>query len=137
MGNLTYGFHPALGGGPYSNGLYELWGQNRLAVVANVGSLVRPTTKAQIADFSHPKPYGLYSHIDQAIQFQTARSDRQIFSGWGGRLSDQRTGPDNPGALVPMITSIAGAQLFTTGQTTLPMAIGPATIGLNEVLNPH
>jgi hypothetical protein len=29
MGNLTYGFHPALGVGPYSNGLYELWFSNR------------------------------------------------------------------------------------------------------------
>jgi len=137
MGNLTYGFHPALGAGPYSNGLYELWGQNRMAVVANVGSLVRPTTKAQVLDFAHPKPYGLYSHLDQAVQFQTARSDRQIFSGWGGRLADQRTASDNPGALVPMITSIAGAQLFTAGQTTLPMAISSATTGLDQVLNPR
>ena len=137
MGNLTYGFHPAMGAGPYSNGLYELWGQNRMAVVTNVGSLVRPTTKTQMYDFSHPKPYGLYSHLDQALQYQSARSDRQIFSGWGGRLADQRTAPDNPGALVPMITSIAGAQLFTAGQTTLPMAIASATVGLDQVLNPR
>jgi len=108
-----------------------------MAVVANVGSLVRPTTKAQVLDFAHPKPYGLYSHLDQAVQFQTARSDRQIFSGWGGRLADQRTASDNPGALVPMITSIAGAQLFTAGQTTLPMAISSATTGLDQVLNPR
>ena len=137
MGNLTYGLHPALGAGGFSNGLYELWGENRVAIVANVGSLVRPTTKAQMYDFSHPKPYGLYSHSDQSLQFQSARSDRQIFNGWGGRLADQRTGPDNPGALVPMITSIAGAQLFTAGQTTLPMAIGPATISLDQVLKPQ
>ncbi|PYT01278.1 MAG: hypothetical protein DMF63_00015 [Acidobacteria bacterium] len=137
MGNLTYGFHPAMGAGAFSNGLYELWGQNRMAVVANVGTLVKPTTKAQYNEFSYPKPYGLYSHLDQALQYQSARSDHQIFSGWGGRLADQRTAPDNPGALVPMITSIAGAQLFTAGQTTLPMAIGPATIGLDQVLKPQ
>ena len=137
MGNLTYGLHPALGAGAFSNGLYELWGQNRMAMVGNVGTLVRPTTKAQMYDFSHPKPYGLYSHSDQLLQYQSGRSDRQIFSGWGGRLADQRTALDNPGALVPMITSIAGAQLFTAGQTTLPMAIGPATIGLDQVLKPQ
>jgi uncharacterized protein (DUF1501 family) len=45
LGNLTYGFHPALGVGATNNGLYELWGQNKLAVVSNVGTLVRPTTK--------------------------------------------------------------------------------------------
>lgn len=137
MGNLAYGLHPAFGVGPYSNGLHELWGQNKLAIVTNVGALVKPTTKAQMYDFSHPKPYGLYSHSDQAYQHQSGRSDRQIFSGWGGRLADQRNAADNPGSLVPMITSIAGAQLFTAGQTTLPMAIAPAPMGLDQVLKPQ
>ena len=137
LGNLTYGLHPALGAGPFSNGLYELWGQNKMAFVTNVGALVKPTTKAQYDEFAHPKPYGLYSHIDQAAQHQSGRSDRQIFSGWGGRLSDQRSTADNPGALVPMITSIAGAQLFTAGQTTLSMAIPPAPMGLDVVLKPQ
>jgi uncharacterized protein (DUF1501 family) len=137
MNSLVYGLHPAFGVGAYSNGLYELWGQNKLAIVTNVGTLVRPTTKAQMYDFSHPKPYGLYSHSDQSYQHQTARSDKQIFTGWGGRLADQRNAPDNPGALVPMITSIAGAQLFTNGLSTLPMAIAPATVNLENVLKPQ
>lgn len=36
-----------------------------------------------------------------------------------------------------MITSVAGAQLFTAGQTTLPLAIVGAPTGLNAVLNPQ
>jgi uncharacterized protein (DUF1501 family) len=71
------------------------------------------------------------------LQQQSSRSDQQIFSGWGGRLADQRHAPDNPGAMVPMITSIAGAQLFTSGVTTLPMAIAAAPTGLDEVLKPQ
>ncbi|MBS1797632.1 MAG: DUF1501 domain-containing protein [Acidobacteria bacterium] len=137
MSNLTYGFHPAFGVGQTNNGLYELWGQNKLAVVANVGTLVKPTTKAQMSDFSHPKPYNMYSHSDQAAQFQTGRSDRQVVTGWCGRLADRRSAADNPAALVPMITSIAGAQLFTAGETTVPLAVAPAPTGLNEVLNPQ
>jgi uncharacterized protein (DUF1501 family) len=35
-----------------------------------------------------------------------------------------------------MITSISGAQLFTAGQTTLPMAIANAGTSLSAVLNP-
>jgi uncharacterized protein (DUF1501 family) len=135
MGNLTYGFHPAFGVGA-NNGLYELWGQNKLAIVTNVGTLVRPTTKAQMYDETHPKPYNMYSHSDQAAQQQSGRSDEQIFNGWGGRLSDRRSAADNPNSLVPMITSIAGAQLFTAGQTTLPLAIAGAPVELNQVLNP-
>jgi hypothetical protein len=59
------------------------------------------------------------------------------FTGWGGRISDRMTGTSNPSALIPMITSINGAQLFTAGQTTLPLAIANATTGLNQVLNPQ
>ncbi len=137
MGNLLYGFPPTFGVGGTNNGIYELWETNKLAVAANVGTLVKPTTKTQMADFSHPKPYNMFSHSDQTAQHQSGRSDRQVFNGWGGRLSDRRTAPDNPNSLIPMITSIAGAQLFTAGQTTLPLAIDAAHIGLNDVLNPQ
>ncbi len=136
MGNLTYGFHPAFGVGA-NNGLYELWGQNKMAIVTNVGTLVQPTTKAQMYDETHPKPYNMYSHSDQAAQQQSGRSDEQTFTGWGGRLSDRRTAADNPNSLIPMITSIAGAQLFTAGQTTLPMAVAGAQVPLTQVLNPQ
>ena len=137
MGGLTYGFHPAFGVGAVTNGLYELWGQNKLAVVCNAGTLVKPTTKAQMYDETHPKPYNMYSHSDQAAQYQSGRSDHTVSTGWAGRLSDQRTAADNPSSLVPMITSIAGAQLFTAGNTTLPLAIAAAPAGLNQVLNPQ
>ncbi len=137
MNNLLYGLHPAFGVGQTSRGLYELWNQNKMAIVTNVGTLAKPTTKAQVWDPTHPKPYNMFSHTDQAAQHQTGRSDRQAFSGWAGRLADQRHGVDNPGAFVPMITSIAGAQLFTAGQITLPLAIVGAPTGLDVVLRPQ
>ena len=137
IGDLAYGFHPAFGVGNTNNGLYELWGQDKLAVVANVGTLVKPTTKAQMYDFTHPKPYNMYSHSDQAEQYQSGRSDKKVVTGWGGRISDQRTSTDNPASLVPMITSIAGAQVFTAGDTTLPLSLAAAPVGLNDVLNPQ
>jgi uncharacterized protein (DUF1501 family) len=137
MGNLLYAFHPAFGVGNTNNGLYELWGQNKLAVLTNVGTLVKPTVKAQIFDPLHPKPYNMFSHFDQAEQYQSGRSDEKVVAGWGGRIADLRTGLDNPSGLVPMITSTAGTQVFTAGQTTLPLAVTAAPIGLNEILNPQ
>jgi uncharacterized protein (DUF1501 family) len=137
MNNLVYGFHPAFGAGDNNNGLYELWGMNKLAVAANVGTLALPTTRTQFMDFSHPKPYALYSHSDQTAQYQSGRSDKTSFTGWGGRLSDLRTVPDNPNSLIPMITSASGTQLFTSGSNTLPLAIANASTGLNHVLNPQ
>jgi uncharacterized protein (DUF1501 family) len=45
-----------------------------------------------------------------------------------------------PGGLIPMVTSISGAQLFTSGQVTLPMAIAQANntgvSNLTTVLTP-
>ncbi|HMQ04147.1 MAG TPA: DUF1501 domain-containing protein [Pyrinomonadaceae bacterium] len=138
MGGLTYGLHPNLGpvAGQPNNGIHELWAQQKMAIVTNVGTLVRPTTKAQMSQSSHPKPYQLYSHSDQVAQFQTSVSNTQAFTGWGGRLSDQMNLAHNPNGLIPMVTSIAGAQLFTSGQSSLPMAINDSNTSLANVLNP-
>ena len=143
MNNLAYGLHPNLGiltqNGTtiVNNGIHELWGLGKMAVVTNVGTLVAPMTRAQYQNNSVQKPYQLFSHSDQVSQYQAGRSDTQSFTGWGGRLSDQRTTPDNPSGLIPMITSISGAQLFTAGQVTLPLAIAAAPTGLNQVLAPQ
>ncbi len=137
MGGLSYGLHPALGpqtGG--NNGIHELWGQGRLAWVTNVGTLVRPMTKAQYQNNSVTKPSQLFSHLDQVNQFQAGRSDTFSFSGWGGRTSDRMTQGSNPGGLIPMVTSVDGSTLFTAGQTTQPLAIADSNTPLNEVLNP-
>lgn len=142
MNNLSYGLHPNLGiltqNGTtiVNNGIHELYGLGKMAIVTNVGTLVAPMTRTQYQNGSVQKPFQLFSHSDQVSQYQAGRSDTQSFTGWGGRISDQRTAPDNPSGLLPMITSIAGAQLFTAGQTTLPLAIAAAPTGLNQVLNP-
>lgn len=143
IGGLDYALHPSLGafplGGTIVNaGLHELWAAGKLAAVTNVGTLVQPTTRTTYLNNSVPKPFQLFSHSDQVSQYQGGRSDTQSFTGWGGRISDLRSAIDNPAppALVPMITSIAGAQLFTAGQQTLPMAIAAAPTSLATVLAP-
>ena len=139
MGGLNYGLHPAFGPvtGGINNGIHELWAQQKLAIVPNVGTLVRPTTKAQYQTSTHPKPYQLYSHSDQVAQFQAGLSGLQAYTGFGGRMADFMTSGNNPSGLIPMVTSIAGAQLFTAGQTTLPMAINDSNTLLANVLNPQ
>jgi len=138
MGGLTYGLNPNLGtvAGGINNGIHELWAQGKMAVVTNTGTLVQPMTRTQYQNNSIKKPFQLFSHSDQVSQFQSARSDTPSFTGWGGRISDRRTFPDNPNSLIPMITSISGAQLFTAGQSTLPLAIASAGTPLSSVLNP-
>jgi uncharacterized protein (DUF1501 family) len=142
LGGLTYGLNPSLGPQTpngttiVNNGVHELWAQGKLAVVTNVGTLVRPMLRSQYQNGSVQKPYQLFSHSDQVAQAQTSVSNTQSFTGWGGRASDNMTQPNNPNGLIPMITSISGAQLFTAGQSTLPLAIADSNTLLANVLNP-
>ncbi len=139
MNGLSYGLNPNMGPitGGTNNGIHELWSLGKMAIATNVGTLVKPMTRTQYQNGSIQKPFQLFSHSDQVSQSQAGRSDRTSFTGWGGRISDRRTLPDNPNGLIPMITSINGAQLFTAGQTTLPMAIANASTSLSSVLNPQ
>ncbi len=143
MGGLTYGLHPSLGTvtGGLNPGIHPLWALGKMAIVTNCGTLVAPMTKAQYQNGTVPKPYQLFSHSDQVAQSQTSISNTESYTGWGGRVSDRMTAGSNPSGLIPMVTSIAGAQLFTAGQTTLPMAIAQANNtgapNLANVLNPQ
>ena len=126
MQGQVYGLHPML------SGLHTLWGQGKLAVACNVGPLVRPITRAEYQSGA-PRPYQLFSHSDQVEQFRTAISTFRSTTGWGGRLAD-RTAPINPGAAISMITSIAGANIFNVGSTSVPLIVTPAPTPLNQVL---
>ena len=77
-GGHTLGVHPAMAP------LAPLYGQGRLAFVANVGALVQPATAAQVLDSAVAIPPFLLSHSDQTAIAQgwTLEQDN---SGWAGR----------------------------------------------------
>ena len=66
---------------PGATGLQTLFGQQKLAFLANVGSLVRPTT---MNDFNtgNALPYGIFSHSDQQEQWQSSIPDVRSGLGW-------------------------------------------------------
>lgn len=121
-----YGFHPSMGA------LRDLFNENKLAVVCNVGTLTQPITRQQYQQGA-PRPMQLFSHSDQSDQFRTSISTYRATTGWGGRLADRTIGI-NPGAAIPMITSIAGATVFNNGNNTSPLIVTPAPTPLNQVL---
>ena len=131
IGNLTYGLHPSFGVG---NGLHPLWAQGKMAAITNIGTLVEPMTRAQYQNGSARRPFQLFSHTDQVNQHQSARADTTVLSGWGGRISDKMTVSTNPNRLVPTISTVSGAQLFTNGEETQPVALAPAPTPLSNVL---
>jgi uncharacterized protein (DUF1501 family) len=108
-----FGLHPQL------TDLHPLFAQSKLAIVANVGPLNEPTTKA---NYLAKRPENLFSHSDQQNQWQSSVSAGPSASGWGGRIADNTTGFNGN---FPVITSIAGTSLFTAGNATSALALPP------------
>lgn len=107
----AYGLHPGL------SEIHPLFAQGRMAILANVGPLNEPTTKA---NYLAARPDNLFSHSDQQNQWQSAVSDGTSRSGWGGRIADAMASSN---AAFPVITSIAGASLFIAGNATSALAL--------------
>jgi uncharacterized protein (DUF1501 family) len=97
-----------------------LFNQNRMAILANVGTLLQPTTQAQYA--AGLRPLSLYSHADQQAQWQSAVSSAASGTGWGGRIAD-KVAPMNAASGFPVVTSLDGAVLFTSGASAIPLSI--------------
>jgi uncharacterized protein (DUF1501 family) len=112
--STPFGMHPALGQ------LQTLFNQGKLAVLANVGTLVQHTTKADYA--AGLRPLSLFSHSDQQAQWQSSISTTVSGTGWGGRIAD-KTASFNAASGFPVVMSLDGTVLFTTGQATSPLAI--------------
>ena len=113
-----WGFHPSW------PGMQTLFAQKKLAVVANTGILLAPTTRDQFQRESVPLPPQLFSHADQQAHWHTSWSDQIPKTGWGGRLADAVNGL-NPNAQVSMSVSLAGSNLFEVGNQVFPYMISP------------
>jgi uncharacterized protein (DUF1501 family) len=105
----------------------ELVDSGAAALIANVGTLTMPTTRATMANLSN-LPTSLFSHSDQQLQWQNAASSGALRTGWGGRMSDLLGSSFNASASIPMIASVAGDTLFCDGQATSPIAVSPGNV---------
>ena len=86
----------------------------RAAILANVGTLVYPTTKAQYNASTVPLPRQLFSHSDQQVQWQNSVPDKPSATGWGGRLADL-VDSFNSNHEISMSISLAGINYFQVG----------------------
>jgi uncharacterized protein (DUF1501 family) len=126
--NRQFALHPSM------TGMKTLFDQQKMAVLCNVGTLTQPLTKAVYQSSPAKRPYQLFSHSDQVTQQQSSVSDIPGDSGWGGRTSDAMQGVNGSAPPLPMIVSLAGTSLFTTGRVTRPLAISAAPTTLSQVL---
>jgi uncharacterized protein (DUF1501 family) len=125
-GTRVFGFHPSM------RRLHPLTQSGKVALLANVGPLNAPMTKAEYAANKN-RPYQLFSHSDQQQQWQNVDSEEISRIGWGGRLADV-VSPMNSGAAMPVITSIAGSVTFGQGSATTMLTVpSGGTFGLTGI----
>jgi uncharacterized protein (DUF1501 family) len=113
----AWALHPSL---PH---LRDLFNSGQAAFLANVGTLVYPTTKDQYTKASVPLPPQLFSHSDQQVQWQHSVPDKPTQTGWGGRLADLLSA-FNSSDEISMSISVAGKNTFQVGNKIAQYAIG-------------
>ncbi len=120
-----FGFHPSI------PELQTLFNQGHLGIVANVGTLVAPITRAQYLAGGAAVPPQLFSHADQSVQWQTSVPDQPSRTGWGGRMADALRSI-NGNSQISLSISIAGTNTFEVGNVVLPYNVSAnGSIGLS------
>jgi len=104
----TYGLHSSM------PEMAALFNTGKAAVIANVGTLLRPITRAEYQSGLYVPPQ-LFAHNDQQNMWQTSRPDDSAANGWGGRVADLLHAANPPS--VPMTMSIAQQFPFLRGDT--------------------
>jgi uncharacterized protein (DUF1501 family) len=113
-----WGLHPSL------PGVQSLFDGGRAALVANVGPLVAPVSRADFLDRTAALPPQLFSHSDQTVHWQTSLPDQPARSGWGGRVADLLHSL-NESAKVSMSISVGGTNTFQVGGVVTQYQVAP------------
>jgi uncharacterized protein (DUF1501 family) len=115
-----FGFHDKL------TEVASLFSSKELSVVANVGSLVQPLTRAQYqAAQATTIPLNLFSHLDQQLAWQTSIAQGHSPTGWAGRAADYIASQNVNSSAFPTFFSVAGNSIEGTGMSTQQVALAP------------
>lgn len=117
---VDYGLHPGL------SDLAGLYGQNKLAVLGNVGALIEPTSKIAYQNKSVALPPQLFSHNDQQNFTQSLQSTTKR-NGWAGRAADIMQAM-NENTRLSMNISLSGSNLWQAGADAVPYSVNPEGI---------
>jgi len=126
LNNTDFGVHPAMGG------IRDLFNNNKLSFISNVGTLLQPMAKDEVWQNEKLLPLGLFSHSDQTQQWQTSLPDSRTNIGWGGRLADMMSSM-NTNDKISMNVSMSGSNVFQTGNSSVEYSIDPenGSIGID------
>ena len=106
----TFALHPMLAP------IIPLFSAGRLAIQANVGTLIQPTTKAQYTAKSVPLPVSLFSHNDQQAEWQSGGPLGTRY-GYGGLMADLVFSGNTNSVFTAIST--AGNAVFMSGRSVV------------------
>jgi len=123
-GGRQYALAPQLTTSPSTSALAfkslaDLFNNGKLGVMLNIGTLIRPTTKAQYTAKSVPLPPKLFSHNDQTAFWQSSRPEATAI-GWGGSIMEMLTSSGTSGNTNTTFScmSATGNSVFLAGGST-------------------
>jgi len=127
----SFGIHSGMGS------VKNLFDQNKLAFISNVGTLIEPiANKNEVYAGSKSLPLGLYSHADQIMQWQTSVPQSRSAVGVGGRIADILNDMQTMSG-VSMNISLDGKNRFQAGnqviEFSIPNTATPDNLGVESV----
>lgn len=122
---IELGLHPSM------LGVRDLFAENKLALVANMGALLEPVNKASIINKTAKLPPQLFSHNDQQTFMQSLQTGFNR-NGWAGRAADAMLGV-NSNQRLSMNISLGGSNIWQTGAGVVPYSVDGR--GVEELTN--
>ena len=116
LNNTDYGVHPSM------SEIRNLFNDDKLSFIANIGTLIQPMNKNEIWQNEQLLPLGLFSHTDQIQQWQTSLPNSRSSIGWGGKLADMMSSL-NTNDKISMNISLSGNNIFQTGENSVEYAL--------------
>ncbi len=91
LNSETFGFRDNM------TSMQELFNQNKLSVISNIGTLIEPVTKQSVENKSARMPMQLFAHNTQRALWMNADAKHNPKDGWAARVGDIfYSQPSNP-----------------------------------------
>lgn len=101
--------------------LMPLFDEGRLAMIANVGNIIEPTSRELYEAGAVNLPSQLFSHSDQAIQWQQLQGASRAKNGWGALAAEQIAAEQGRDYLTSI--SVAGSNYWQSGEGHRPFTV--------------
>ncbi|MBX2882111.1 MAG: DUF1501 domain-containing protein [Granulosicoccus sp.] len=103
--------------------LIPLYDEGRLGFVANVGTLIEPTSREAFENHTVELPAQLFSHSDQEIQWQQLQSNVATRNGWGALAAQQLAAGQDRDYLTSI--TLAGSNYWQASNAKRPFSVNP------------